>query len=114
MFMVAVIMGFAWLAIPMACHAQQGDATDLVYRFTLDDVQDQVEAKPVLKALLETPGVSACWFVPECACFKLATSQVLDRAAFSSLLPEGHRAAVNDVHVSDGRLLKASTTATDQ
>ncbi|MCB9169537.1 MAG: hypothetical protein H6597_06470 [Flavobacteriales bacterium] len=79
----------------------------LVYRFTVQGVQDRVDAKPLQKVLMEDAGVYDCAFIPECTCFKLTSTQSFDRPALALLLSDLGHPLVGDVYVSDGTVLPA-------
>lgn len=76
---LAMMLGWAGTS-----HAQMQEG-DLEMRFSVVDVTDQAEAKPIIHALLRTPGVHRCDFIPECVCFKLATNS-MDAATLAERL----------------------------
>ena len=95
------------IAMLMSLSPLFGQVTggELVYRFTVQDVQDRVAAKPVQYALMEYPFAASISFIEECACFKLAVHTAIDYAALSQALQQEGYVLTGDVLLSNGSVL---------
>lgn len=103
---LARLLGPLLLSVLGTARAQaQAVEGDLVYKFTVEGIIHRSEAKPLQYALMELTTVHACDFIEECACFKLASSVPLDRAALDAMVEERRHRLSGTVEVSDGTLL---------
>jgi len=102
----ALVVFCLFAGVPTAVTAQEGPG-DRVYKFTVAGVNDRDTAKLLQKALMEHAGVSACTYVLECQCFKLAVNMPMDRAMLAQWIAGGGHVLEGDVQVSDGTVLGA-------
>ena len=101
----ALLVVLACTSIAVTAHAQVGEG-DLVYRFSVAGVDHRTEAKPVQYALMEHASSVSCDFIPECACFKLASNVPLDYIALKNLVAESGEVLTGEVAVSNGTVLR--------
>lgn len=95
---------FTALAAPAAkAQAPAGP----VYKFAVEGVVHQRDAKPLVYALMEQPFATGCSFVPECACFKLSTNAPITYAVLREAIAVDGRVLTGDVEVSDGTVIHA-------
>lgn len=100
---VLVVLGA--LGIASSAHAQAG-GNDLVYRFSVESIDHRTEAKPIQYALMEHASSVSCDFIPECACFKLASNLPLDYITLKNWVAGSGHVLMGEVMVSNGTVLR--------
>lgn len=109
----SLVIFFAWSAIGSSAFGQSS-GSDLIYKFSVQGIQDRAAAKVVQYALMEHAFSTSCDYIEECTCFKLGVNAAIDYVTLKNILQDNGHVLTGEILLSNGTVLHPPHSGTEE